>query len=252
MQDHRQGGSKYKDPSSQQEVDQFQTIHEVVKSKDPSSQQESDHDGATCEEGESNGPSSQQEADQDLTSLQKAVDRERESMAREVEDSSKQSSIWKWSGMTRPQPEVMPGTSPSTSKARKSKIITKKEAILIKKTSMNIFDWLKPNNIKADAVVEAKGVNEMEVEIKEQLEDSAKEERLERVKQRKEQWLEMRRIEDNIPEDILPVEEVEVKVNDMGECEDSKDIPKESSKLKPYKKSFIATKKIIKHKIKIK
>ena len=67
-------------------------------------------------------------------------------------------------------------------------------------------------------MVEAKGVNEMEVEIREQLEDSAKEERLEWVKQRKEQWLEKRRMEDN--------------------------------KLKPYKKSFIATKKVIKHKIK--
>ena len=39
------------------------------------------------------------------------------------------------------------------------------------------------------------------------------------------------------------MEEVEVKVNDMGECEDLKDIPKESCKLKPYEKSFIATKK---------
>ena len=51
---------------------------------------------------------------------------------------------------------------------------------------MNIFDWLKPGTNRAGTVMEAKEDTKMETEIREQLEDSVKEARLKRVRQRQE------------------------------------------------------------------
>ena len=118
---------------------------------------------------------------------------------------------------------------------------------------MNIFDWLKPGTSRAgtEAVVQEETV--METEVREQMEITNKEARLDRVKLRQKHWLEERRIRekaradleieigdgvvesweatDNIPEgwkqeifdDVLPVEDI-AKVNDLGECETSNQI----------------------------
>ena len=62
-----------------------------------------------------------------------------------------------------------------------SKKMTKKELKLVKESSLNIFDWLKPNS-KKEVITEDDDEEPMEVV------DNEKEERLWRVQKRQQEW----------------------------------------------------------------